>query len=155
LYYNNGIGTAPKEPAMTQPAAHETPARLNLIVWSDPVIEALGHRPGSPYIEAVWLGVLGPSTTWGWMRLARLAALRPASVVDVIDLSVSLGLGESLGRNASISRTLSRMAAFDAAHLVGDTIAVRLALPDIPERRLPRLSYSARLAHERFGRARP
>jgi len=139
---------------MTQPAATETPARLNLIAWSDPVIEALGHRPGAAYIEAVWVGVLGPSPTWAWMRLARQAAVHPASVVDVIDLAVSLGLGEGLGRHASISRTLSRLGGFDVVHMVGDTIAVRLALPDVPERRLARLSHSSRLAHERLARAR-
>jgi hypothetical protein len=72
----------------------------------------------------------------------------------VTDLSVSLGLGENLGRNAIVSRTLARLVAFDAERRQGDTLAVRLALPDLPERRLPRLSRSARLAHERFARQR-
>jgi hypothetical protein len=49
-----------------------------------------------------------------------------------------------------VSRTLARLVAFDVARRQGDTLAVRLALPDLPERRLTRLSYSARLAHERF-----
>jgi hypothetical protein len=74
----------------------------------------------------------------------------PSSKIDITDLSVSLGLGESLARNAVVSRTLARLVAFDAARRQGDILAVRLALPDLPERRLTRLSYSARLAHERF-----
>ena len=74
----------------------------------------------------------------------------PSSKIDITDLSVSLGLGESLARNAVVSRTLARLVAFDAARRQGDTLAVRLALPDLPERRLTRLSCSARLAHERF-----
>jgi hypothetical protein len=76
----------------------------------------------------------------------------PTSTLDATDLSVSLGLGENLGRNAMMSRTLARLVAFDGARRQGDVIAVRLALPDLPERRLSRLSYSARLAHERFAR---
>jgi len=82
------------------------------------------------------------------------AAAMPSSKIDITDLSVSLGLGESLARNAVVSRTLARLVAFDAARRQGDTLAVRLALPDLPERRLTRLSYSARLAHERFATAR-
>ena len=74
----------------------------------------------------------------------------PSSKIDITDLSVSLGLGESLARNAVVSRTLARLVAFDAARRQGDILAVRLALPDLPERHLSRLSYSARLAHERF-----
>jgi hypothetical protein len=54
-----------------------------------------------------------------------------------------------------VSRTLARLVAFDVARRHGDTLAVRLALPDLPERRLSRLSHSARLAHERFAHGTP
>jgi len=128
----------------------ETPPILTLVGLPDPVVERLGHRPGSPYVELVWLGILGPSTTFAWQRLARQAVAVPCGNLDVADLSLSLGLGEGLGRNAMISRTLSRLVAFDVARRCGDTLAIRLALPDLPERRLSRLSHSARLAHERF-----
>jgi hypothetical protein len=131
-------------------APTETPPTLTLVRFPDPVVESFGHRPGSPYVEFVWLGILGPSTTFAWQRLARQAAAMTSTRIDVIDLSVSLGLGESLGRNATMSRTLARLVAFDGALRQGDTLAVRLALPDVPERRLSRLSHSARLAHERF-----
>ena len=128
----------------------ETPVRLDIIAWADPVSEARGHKPGSPYVEAVWLGVLGPSTTLCWQRLARLAAARPATAIDTVDLAVSLGLGESLGRNAPISRTLGRLVAFGAAQRDGDVLAVRRALPDVPDRMTSRLSYTARLAHQHW-----
>ena len=130
----------------------ETPSVLTLVALSDPVVERLGHRPGSPYIELVWLGILGPSATLAWQRLARQAAAVPSSKLDVVDLSVSLGLGTGLGRNSIVSRTLTRLVAFDVAQRCGDTLAVRLALPDLPQRRLTRLSNSARLAHDRFAR---
>ena len=131
-------------------APTETPPTLTVVAFPDPVVERFGHRPGSPYVEFVWLGILGPSTTFAWQRLARQAVAVPCGNLDVADLSLSLGLGEGLGRNAMMSRTLSRLVAFDVARRYGDTLAVRLALPDLPERRLSRLSHSARLAHERF-----
>jgi hypothetical protein len=142
----------------------EAPSALAVVPWADPVVEAHGHRPGSPYVHAVWLGILGPSTTLCWERLARLAANRATATVDTTDLAanratatvdttdlaVSLGLSESLGRNAPISRTLGRMVGFGTALRSGDTLAVRLALPDVPARLAGRLSYSARLAHQHW-----
>jgi len=115
--------------------------------WRDSLVEARGHRPGSPYIEAVWLGVLGPSTVLAWRRLARQAATQPGTVNDSRDLARSLGLGDNLGRSGPLTRTLNRMAAFGIATLHDDTVAVRLALADVPQRQLARLSRSANLAH--------
>ena len=100
-------------------APKETPPTLTLVPFSDPAVERFGHRPGSPYVEFVWLGILGPTTTFAWQRLARLAAVMPPTSIDITDLSVSLGLGESLARNAVVSRTLSRLVAFDAARQAG------------------------------------
>ena len=136
-------------------ANRPTPPRLTVVARPDPVTEAHGHRPGSAYIEAVWLGVLGPSATWAWQRLARIATTRPGATIDSVDLATSLGLGDSLGPNAAISRTLARLVAFDAAQYRADKygadiIAVRVALPDLATRRTARLSPSARLAHERL-----
>jgi hypothetical protein len=125
-----------------------TPARLTIGPWSDSVIEAHGHRPGSAYIEAVWLGVLGPSATWAYQRLARLAVARPGTSIDTVDLATSLGLGHNLGPNAMISRTLNRLVGFGAAVRNDSFLAVRLALPDLPARRVALLSPSARLAHQ-------
>ena len=130
-----------------------TPALMSVTVWEDPVVEALGHRPGSAYIEDVWLGVLGPTTTWAWLRLARAASTGPGAPVDMADLARSLGLGASLVASAPISRALGRLVAFDAAHRSGGTLAVRRALPDVPQRLLATQSASAQLAHERLARA--
>ncbi len=131
-----------------------TPPQLTVVAWPDPVIAAHGHRPGSAYIEAVWLGVLGPSATWAWQRLARIASTRPGVSIDSVDLATSLGLSDSLGSNAAISRTLGRLVAFDVAQRGAEVIAVRVALGDLPARRAARLSPSARLAHERLGHSR-
>jgi hypothetical protein len=98
----------------------------------------------------VWLGVLGPSTTLCWSRLSRIASARPGTVVDTTDLAMSLGLSGNLGRNAAITRTLGRMVMFGAAQSSGDTLAIRKALPDVPPHMASRLSYTARLAHQRW-----
>jgi hypothetical protein len=132
----------------------ETPAQLIVVPWPDPAGDSGGHKPGSPYIETVWLGILGPSTTLCWQRLSRLASTRPGATVDTTDLAVSVGLGANLGRNAPISRTLGRMVNFGAALRSGDSLAVRRALPDIPERMVGRLSHSARLAHQHWSSLR-
>ena len=135
----------------TRQINQETPATLTVVAWPDPFVEAHGHRPGTPYIHGTWLGILGPTTTLAWERLSRIATASPNTPVDTVDLAVSLGLGENLGRNAAISRTLNRMVAFGAAIRSEDTIAVRRALPDVPERMLSRLSYTARLTHQHYG----
>lgn len=95
----------------------EVPNTLTIEAWTDPAIDASGHRPGSAYIEAVWLGSLGPTATFAWMRLARVAAATPGVVVDTTDLAVSLGLGESLSRSGALARSIGRLIAFDAAYL--------------------------------------
>lgn len=124
-----------------------TPARMAVSPWRDQGVELNGHRPGSAYIEHVYLGLLGPSATWLWMRSARVATRHPGTSIDMVDLAQSLGLGEKLGPNSAISRTIARLAWFDVVHREGDRLAVRLALPDIPAHRQTRLSVSARLAH--------
>ena len=131
-----------------------TPPRMMVIAYPDPLVEAHGHRPGSPYVERVWLSALGPASTWLWTRLARVAANQPSVVIDMADLAASLGLGTELGPNSTISRTLSRMVWFDAARRAGDTLAVRTALADLPARRLARAPASARIAHQHLA-ARP
>jgi len=132
-----------------------TPERLRVVAFRDPRVEARGHGPGSPYIEAVYVGVLGPSATWLWQRLARTAALTPATELDTLELSASLGLGQDLGANAPLTRTINRLQHFDAARRHHDSLAVRLALPDLTPRRLARLSPTARLAHHHLAANRP
>jgi hypothetical protein len=131
------------------------PEHLNVVPWRDPDVEATGHRPDSPYIEAVWLGVLGPSTTLAWRRRARLATARPGTVVGTAELAQSLGLSQGLERNAPISRTVARMESFGAAARSGRTLPVRTALPDVAPGHRQRLSVPAQLAHGLLGQRQP
>jgi hypothetical protein len=132
----------------TSPRPQPFASEIVVVPWEDPVVEALGHWPGDPYIDLVWLGILGPSTSWLWLKLARICAAAPSTRVDVVDLAVSLGLGEGLGANAPLPRSLGRLVQFGCAHRAGETFAVRRALPHVAQRQLSRLSWSARQAHE-------
>ena len=131
------------------------PEQLRVEVWPDPVVELVGHRPDSPYAEAVWLGVLGPSTGVAWRRLAHLAAARPGTIISVADLAQSLGLSQSLDMDAPMARAIARMVAFGTANRSGATLAVRTALPDVPYQARRKLSLSSQLAHQHWGSRQP
>ena len=46
-----------------------TPAWMTVSAWDDPVVDALGHGPGSPYIEEIWPpGFSSGSRVWRWVR---------------------------------------------------------------------------------------
>ena len=127
-----------------------TPPQMRVEPWADARTEGFGHRPGSAYTERVWLGALGPSATWAWLHLATVATQAPGSTLDMADLARSLGLGTALGPNGPLSRTLGRLAAFDALQRAGDVLVVRRALPDMPYGLLAQQSANARAAHERL-----
>lgn len=146
--------TQPADGPVLQPR-RGSPDTLTVVPWKHQAQDKAGHPPGDPYIEAVWLGILGPSATLCWARLARLAAVQPVTTIDTVDLAVSLGLSDDITRNRGITRTLHRLTAFQAARRIGDTLAVRTCLPDVPDRALHRLSYSARLTHERLAQPTP
>jgi hypothetical protein len=124
---------------------------MQVIAVRNPAVEATGHRPGSPYVEHVYVSHLGPTATWLWQRLARVATAAPSTIIDMADLAASLGLGTNLGPNSAMSRTLNRLVLFDGGRRSGSTFAVRLALPDLPPNRLARLPVSVRVAHQHLG----
>ncbi|MCU1462863.1 MAG: hypothetical protein JWO37_2938 [Acidimicrobiales bacterium] len=118
--------------------------------WPDPVIDALGHDPRSPYVERFWLGILGPSTT---LLMRRLAAGMEASP-NGFDLSLSeaaraLGIGGFGGKGSPFVRALMRCCTFDLAHLAPDGVfAVRRKLPPLNRRQVSRLSETLQAEHE-------
>ena len=135
-------------PAQSQVLAR-LPERLRVVAWPGPAVEPVGHSPDSLYVEAVWLEVLGPSTTMlAWDRLARSAAARPGAVIGSPGLAQSLGFGKRLDEDAPVPRAVARTVAFGAANGTGSVLAVRVALPDVPFQQRRRLSMSAHLAHE-------
>jgi hypothetical protein len=117
----------------------------------DPLVEAHGFGPRSLYVEACWLPVLGPTATWLYRRLGTWVETSPEGVeIDLVDLAVSLGLGEGLGRHSLLAKGLGRLSRFDAARWQNDKLAVRRALAPLPERQTHRLSASAYQLHRQL-----
>src|ERR1044072_761976 len=91
---------------------------LTLGPWPDPVIDAVGHHPCSPYVEEFWLGVLGPSTTFLLRHL--VTSLEAAASDDGVELATAiaarrLGLGDKGGRHGPFLRSIGRLVQFELA----------------------------------------
>jgi hypothetical protein len=126
------------------------PATITLAAWDDPVVEAHGFGPRSPYVEVVYLPLTGPASLVTYRRLGSLVELGLAPLdIDVADLAASVGLGSGTGRSAPMTRTLDRLTLFGLARWLPDgSYAVRRALAPLPEHRVRRLPGSARRFHE-------
>lgn len=106
-----------------------------------------------PYVETFWLPVLGPTSTLLLRHVgARAAAGRFET--SVADLSASLGLGSSTGRNSSTIRSLNRLERFGLARLAPPvdgnldvTLAAEVRVVDAKLRQ--RWPEGLRIAHSR------
>ena len=123
---------------------------LDIIAWHDPVLDDRGHDPRSPYVERFWLGLLGPSVTWLLRRFARGLEEHPAGFrINLAETGRALGLGESIARNSTTQRTITRACQFGFAQRVGpDRLSVRTHLPELTRRQLSRLPGSVQHAHQ-------
>lgn len=127
------------------------PEKFVAFRWADPVAERFGFPVSSQYTEAVLLPFLGPATTFCLRRMGAWAAAFPNGIeVDTRHLARSLGLGDSLSRNASMSKTLARLCRFDMACWVEGGLAVRTMVPPVCERDLHRLSPDLVRFHQRM-----
>lgn len=117
------------------------PERMTVRRWADPVVERFGFSVNSVYSEAVLLPILGPASVFCLRRLSAWATASPTEVeVDTRQLARDLGLGDTLGRNAAITRTVRRLCHFDMTQWAGDQLWVRTSVAPVPERHLARLS---------------
>ncbi|MBV8297639.1 MAG: hypothetical protein JO085_12435 [Acidimicrobiia bacterium] len=125
---------------------------LEILPWPDPVIDAVGLDPRSPYVEQFWLGILGPSTTWLLRRMAAgLEASPDGFTMGLADTARALGLGSKGGRHSPFMRALGRVCQFELGSLESeDTLAVRRKLPPLNRRQVSRLPDLLRQAHERW-----
>lgn len=129
----------------------DIPVTITVLPLPDPVVEQAGFTVASPYVEAVWLAVLGPSATWALRRLGTMATVRPEGVrVELAQFAASLGLGSSTGRNSTVVRTLRRLVAFGMAEWRGDAFLVRRAVGPLPERQLRRVDSVVVERHRRL-----
>lgn len=130
-----------------------TPSRQSVRVsvrpWIDPVVEAHGFGPSSPYVEHCWLPVLGPTATWLYRRLGSLVVEKvDGGQVDLVDLAQALGLGRGLGRHSPLVHSLDRLRRFGVIQVGGETLLVRRALALLPVTQARRLPPSARQWHD-------
>jgi hypothetical protein len=115
---------------------------LRIEALRDPVVEAVGHRPGSPYCRRYYLPVLGPSSLLCAEILTDWLAEQPDGYeVEVSLLGAVLGLPGKGGRSSSIARTLDRLTRFGLArhHPAHSLYRVRLAWPPLTRRQLAHL----------------
>jgi hypothetical protein len=131
------------------------PPVLSVTLWDDPFIDRVGFPVRSPYLELVWLPVVGPSVAWGMRCLHGWATLAPGGAEVALDeLAEAIGLpGAGTTKNAPVQRTLGRMVRFGLAEWAG-SLRVRATVPPLPQRLLTRLSPRVQRNHERFVAAR-
>lgn len=125
---------------------------LRIEAWRDDLVDELGHDPRSAYVEAYWLPILGPSTTWLLRRMAAALDESPdGAELDLEETARALGIGglsERPGRQSPLLRSLGRCVDFEMAQLRGPKIlAVRRRLPTIGRRHLVRLPARLREQH--------
>jgi hypothetical protein len=129
---------------------------IRILPWSDPVVDTLGFDPRSPYPERFWLPTLGPTALLLVRHIAHRFDRSPGGfTLDVAETSRCLGLGERLGRNSPLARSLGRIVQFDlAANGEEGTLAVRRLVPPINRRHVRRLPLSVQAEHEAWVRSR-
>ena len=118
----------------------------------DPVIDALGHDPRSSYVEAFWLGILGPSTTWLLRHLVTTLEAHPEGFeLSLPETARRLGLGDKQGRHSPFTRSLGRCIQFDLAELEDvATLAVRRRIPPLSRRQVIHLSPLLQQEHQEW-----
>lgn len=107
---------------------------------ADPVVDRVGFGVADPYVELVWLPVIGPSATWMLRRLdAWLPEAGSVIEIDLGELGAMLGLGPSIGAGSSVQRTMRRLVRFGLAEWGGGELRVRGFVAPLPRRQLLRL----------------
>ena len=127
---------------------------LHVTVWSDPVVDLLGHDPRSAYVERFWLPILGPTTTLFLRRIAGELEDHPDGFdLPLLDTAAALGLGTKGGRNAPFLRAIARSAKFKVTVSTGPgELAVRTRIAPLNRSQLTRLPPSIRDEHDAWQR---
>jgi hypothetical protein len=128
---------------------YEFPTLMRFISWRDVNIESLGYDPRSTYVEKFWLPFIGPSTILLLRRIVESLETNPYGFdLDLKELSTMLGLGQAIGRNSSIQKTLNRLLVFELARVMpSNALSVRLKMPPLPQRYVKRLPLTLQEQH--------
>lgn len=115
-----------------------SPEHLNVIVAPG---EPDGYPITHPYVEDLYVPIVGPSTYLLLRLLDRIADEHPDSFTLSLDeIAHRLGLGNK-GRSSRTTRTIDRLCSFRlAVRISADTIVVPRRLPSLTNRQLDRLA---------------
>jgi hypothetical protein len=121
-----------------------------VLPWPDPLVEAVGHDPRSPYVEQFYLALLGPTLTFLLRRLAdALDAWPEGFEADISELAGGLGLASTPGgRHGPFGRAVERAVRFGLAQAHTTGLSVRRKLPPLSHRQLAKLPPALRAAHD-------
>jgi hypothetical protein len=135
------LGLVGDRDVMAVTESSSLPERFTVRRWVDPVVEDRGFPVNSVYSETVLLPILGPSSVLCLRRLGSWVAASPNGIeVDSRQLARDLGLGDGLGPNSMITKTVRRLELFGMAQWNGAELSVRTVVAPVPERQLSRLS---------------
>ena len=128
---------------------------IRILPLPDPIVDTLGYDPRAPYPERFWLPTLGPTAFLLIRYIAhRFDGAPDGFTLDLGETSRCLGLGERLGRNSPMARSLGRIIQFDLAAQHDDaTLAVRRTIPPVNRRHVRRLPPSAQEEHDAWVRS--
>lgn len=125
----------------------EPPASVHILIApGDPAGYPITH----PYVDGLWLPVIGPSGIALLRLVDRFAETDPDNfTIELDQLGRRLGIGGA-GARSRAARTIDRLCNFRiAARLSGEEVVVPLRLPPLSNRQLDRLPpYIARLDQE-------
>lgn len=146
----------PLRPRRYPAAEIESPLIFPVRRWNDPLVEQLGFPVRDPYLETVWLPVVGPSVCCTMRLLGAWVTASPTGVdVNLCELAEALGLGQRLdSKHAPIRRTLTRMIRFGLADWTGTALHIRTVVPPVAQRHLDRLSPRLQRLHDQLIRQR-
>lgn len=124
---------------------------LTVLPWVDPVVDRVGHRADSRYVETFWLGILGPTATWMLRRLnAGLDDHPDGYEIDLDDTARALGVSYGSHPANAFTKALQRCVMFGLVQTIGGsdtTVAVRRHVPPLSRRQLGRLPRVLQDAH--------
>ncbi|MFN0090348.1 MAG: hypothetical protein ACKVWR_08795 [Acidimicrobiales bacterium] len=130
--------------------------QLTIIPRWTPGLDDAGFDLLHPYVELVWEPLLGPTCTVILRRVGmRWAEQAEAFKVDAAGFARSLGLGEGLGRNSQLIRSLIRLEQFRLARCAETVVSLPVLVPPVHAYQLERLPFDVRAAHRELvaGRA--
>lgn len=131
---------------------------LQLSPVLDATLDRVGFPLDHPYVENVWLPVLGPTSVLLLRRVGVLFDEHPNGArVDVVELAQSFGIGprdgarEEVGRHSPMRRTLDRIVQFKlGAWLAEDRLGIHTKVPAVSRAAAERLPASVRVLHDQI-----